>query len=136
MGRSESATTGATGPMLGTVVLEHHGVKGMKWGSRKGPSSKPPLLSEDHVIAEVHKGTIKQHGVKALSNADLEQLNKRMQLEQTNRDLAGKKPNTFKSGHRHVKDFLNVVKTLNDIHNTVNGPVGKIALKVAKAKVG
>jgi len=121
--------------MLG-VVLEHHGVKGMKWGSRKGPSSKPPLVSEDHVIAEAHKGTIKQHGVRALSNADLEQLNKRLQLEQTNRDLNNKKPNTFKSGHRHVKDFLSVAKTLNDIHNTVNGPIGKAAIKVAKAKAG
>lgn len=121
--------------MLVELALKHHGVKGMKWGVRKAPSSSAPHVSPDHVIAEGHKSVIKEHGVKALSNADLESLNKRMQLEQTHRDLKTKAPTKFKSGHSHVKTVLSVAKTLNDIHNTVNGPIGKAAIKVAKAKV-
>jgi hypothetical protein len=108
----------------------------MKWGTRKAPSSSPPHVSSDHVVAEGHKTVVKQHGLKALSNDDLRKLNERMQLEQSHRDLSGKAPSGFKSGHQHVKTILSVAKTLNDIHNTVNGPVGKAVKAAAKAKKG
>lgn len=120
--------------MLVELALKHHGVKGMKWGVRKAPSSSAPHVSPDHVIAEGHKSVIKEHGVKALSNADLEALNKRMQLEQTHRDLKGKAPGKLNGGE-HVNKLLKTGKKLNDIYNTVNGPIGKAAIKVAKAKV-
>lgn len=116
------------------MVLSHHGVKGMKWGSRKGSSSSSstsskPGPSTDHETAEAHRATIKAGGVKALSNADLKQLNERMQLEQTNRDLNGRRPSTFAKGHGHVKKVLATGKTLADVYNTVNSPAGKALRK-------
>lgn len=74
-------------------VLEHHGVKGMKWGVRKDdpggnrlrrlgkkPSSPP---SEDKSRAEAVKAKVTKSGsTHALSNAELQDLVKRMNLEQ------------------------------------------------------
>lgn len=121
--------------------LTHHGVLGMKWGQRKGSSSSgskssaPTRASNDHVQAESHKSTLNKHGLKALSNHDLKQLNERMQLEQTYRNLNSQKPTKFETGHNQVKKILGVAKTINDIHNTLNGPVGKIAKTAAKNAV-
>lgn len=138
MDRSRSDTAAAGASVVGDC-LEHHGIKGMKWGVRKGSSSSDsttsrPGASADHIVAEAHKAKIRTTGLHALSNKDLEELNKRMQLEQTQRDLSGKKPNQFDKGHSHVKKVLAAGKTLADIYNTVNSPAGK-ALKTA-IKVG
>lgn len=108
----------------------------MKWGSRKGSSSTSshvPSASEDHLTAEAHRAKLRAGGIKALSNQELTQLNTRMQLEQTHRNLSGQQPSKFEKGHAHVKRVLSVAKTLNDIHNTINGPVGK-AVKTAVTK--
>lgn len=130
--QSAIAATGAS--MVGSV-LEHHGVKGMKWGSRKSSANTSSHLppSADHVTAEAHRAKIRAGGLKALSNNELQSLNTRMQLEQQHRSLAGQSPSKFETGHRHVKRVLAVGKTLNDIHNTLNGPAGK-ALKKAVTK--
>lgn len=116
-------------------VLAHHGVKGMKWGSRKSSSSAPSTshASADHAAAEAHKATVRASGVKALSNADLKSLNERMQLESTHRNLSGQQPTKFEKGHGHVKKILSTAKTLSDIYNTANSPAGK-ALKKAVTK--
>lgn len=121
-------------------VLAHHGIKGMKWGHRKSKSSgeehstSSDHVSTDHTTAEKHKATIDAHGTKALSNHDLQQLITRMNLEQQHRNLSGQAPTKFKKGHNYVKTVLSVAKTLNDIHNTVNGPVGKAVKTAVKAK--
>jgi predicted ATPase with chaperone activity len=85
------------------------------------------------LAAEAHLAKIRAGGVKALSNADLQALNTRMQLEQTHRDLSAKRPSKFDIGNKHVQRILKTGKTLNDIHNTLNGPVGK-AVKAAVKK--
>lgn len=123
--------------------MKHHGVIGMKWGHRKGggssetspKSSAPTHASPDHIEVESHKSAIKQHGLKALSNEQLQKVNNRMNLEQQYRDLNNKKPNKFDTGHGQVKKIIAVGKTLNNIHNTVNSPLGKAAVKAAKAGV-
>lgn len=121
-------------------LLAHHGVAGMKWGHRKGSSessSKAPSThaSADHMQAETHKSKASTHGVKALSNHDLKQLNERMQLEQQYNNLKGQKPTKFETGHNQVKKILGVAKTINDIHNTLNSPLGKIAKGAVKTAV-
>lgn len=125
-------------------ILAHHGVLGMKWGHRKGSSgsssggsksSAPTHASGDHIQAESHQATVNKHGLKALSNQDLRKLNERMQLEQTYRELQSKKPNKFDTGHKQVKRILSVAKTINDIHNTVNSPLGKAAKGAVKTAV-
>lgn len=87
-------------------------------------------------MAKNHQKTVKEHGVKALTNQDLKQLNERLQLEQQHRDLSGRAPTRFKSGHAHVKTILGVAGTLNNLHSQVNSPLVKAAIKVAKAKKG
>jgi hypothetical protein len=87
----------------------------MKWGVRKGSSSSSstssrPGPSEDHLTAEAHRAKIKAGGIKSLTNKDLEELNKRMQLEQTQRDLNGKRPSKFELGHAHVDRVLKTGK--------------------------
>lgn len=137
----KSATAAAGATVVGTV-LSHHGVAGMKWGHRrdssgsasKSSSEAPSHASVDHVQTEAHKAVAKQHGIKALSNEHLQQVNTRMNLEQQFRNLAGNKSSKFETGHQHVKKVLAVAKTLNDIHNTVNGPVGKAIKTAVKAK--
>jgi mannitol-specific phosphotransferase system IIBC component len=110
----------------------------MKWGQRKAPSSKPPAVSADHITAEAHKAKIKEGGVKVLSNQDLKQLNERLQLEQTHRDLTEKAPGgKYKTTNAHIDKFLKTGKKLNDLHNTLNGPIGKaVVKKVIKKKIG
>jgi hypothetical protein len=121
-------------------ILSHHGIKGMKWGQHKGSSSSSssskPEPSSDHETAEAHRARIKAGGVKALSNMDLEALNKRMQLEQTHRDLTGKRPSSFDKGHGHVKKVLAAGKTLADVYNTVNSPAGKALKTTIKKAAG
>lgn len=124
-------------------ILSHHGVLGMKWGHRRGSSessssesksSVPTHASNDHVQAESHKSTLNKHGLKALSNDDLKQLNERMQLEQTYRNLNGQKPTKFETGHKQVKKILAVGKTLNDINAIATSPVGKAARAAYKTQ--
>lgn len=134
MDRPVSDDFGSVGQPLLVAVLEHHGIKGMKWGHRKGSSSsdstssKEPV-SADHVVAEGHKQTIRLHGVKALSNNELRQLNERMQLEQNNRNLNSQNPSKFDKGQTHVDKVLKTGKKLSDIYNLVNSPAGKAARK-------
>lgn len=133
----KSATAAAGATVVGSV-LSHHGVVGMKWGSKRGSSSKsspvPTHASSDHIQAEAHKAKISAHGVKALSNGELQSVLTRMNLEQQHKNLQAQKPTKFETGHQHVKRILGVAKTLNDIHNTVNGPVGKAIKTAVKAK--
>jgi hypothetical protein len=132
--RSDTAATGAA--VVGNH-LNHHGIKGMKWGVRKGSSSSDstssrPGSSSDHEEAEAIKTKLRSGGVKSLANHELVKLNTRMQLEQTQRNLQGQKPTTFDKGHHHVKKILSTGKTLADIYNTVNSPAGKALKTVIK----
>jgi hypothetical protein len=106
----------------------------MKWGRHKGSSKSSASIpaSADHVTAEAHRAKLKAGGVKALSNADLQALNTRMQLERTQRDLTGQQQTKFDKGHSHIKKILSTGKTLNDIYNTVNSPAGKALKKAVK----
>lgn len=130
--RSDTAATGAT--VVGNT-LKHHGVKGMKWGVRKGPSSSRSSTPEstDHQTAEAIKTKLRTGGVKSLANHELQTLNTRMQLEATHRNLNGGQPSTFDKGHNHVKKVLAAGKTLADIYNTVNSPAGKAVRKAVGA---
>lgn len=57
-------------------ILEHHGIKGMKWGKRKNPAST------DAAAATSTRTTAKKKGVHTVSNAELQAAIRRMQLEQ------------------------------------------------------
>lgn len=62
------------------AFLQHYGVLGMHWGHRKGGTKGEP--SEDSArVSELHTRVKKGGGVHVLSNPELEDLNKRLNLE-------------------------------------------------------
>lgn len=83
--------------------LQHYGVLGMKWGVRKDRSGsrfarrKRAPNSEDYERAK----TLKKKSVKQLSNAELRELNNRMQLESQYRNL---KKQNVSAGKKFVQD--------------------------------
>jgi hypothetical protein len=72
--------------------LEHHGVKGQKWGVRRKlselrtGSNKPPA-HVDAVLAKAHKQTVKKGSTDALSTKELQALVTRMNLEKQFKSL-------------------------------------------------
>ena len=60
-------------------VLQHYGVKGMKWGQRK--KSKNPA-SPDSAAKTATKTAVKSKGLHTVSNTELQAAIRRMQLEQ------------------------------------------------------
>lgn len=72
-------------------VLAHYGVKGMKWGTRKQRKNAP---SSDALSARTTRVAAKSKGIHTVSNAELQQAIRRMQLEQDfSRLSAGAKNN-------------------------------------------
>lgn len=105
-------------------VLEHFGVKGMKWGIRKDKrraGSSP--VSPDKARAQAAEAIIKKHGTKALDNKDLQHLVNRMNLEKQYSGLVSEKQSTIDRGHSHVKKLLSYGKTANEVYKLVNSPL-------------
>jgi hypothetical protein len=88
--------------------LEHHGVKGMKWGVRRSnpsgsSSSSSHPSSEDAKRAKASAAIAKTHGTHALSNQDLQHLVSRTDLEQRYSKLSTKNTN---AGAKIAKEIL------------------------------
>lgn len=127
------------------VVLQHHGVKGMKWGVRKeAPTGGGKVASlkkggVEHPDAkranDAHK-VATGHGTAALSDAEMKKLVERMNMEQQFSNL--NKPNTggakIKKGRAFTKDLIDTGNTVNSAIAFANSPAGK-ALKTA-LKIG
>lgn len=143
-------------------VLEHYGIKGMKWGVRrtreelarargerikKGKSVTPTKAakkakrkdtqsSEDAQAARNAKKKANESGVKALSNDELQLLNQRMQLEQQYSNLRDKGSLTYR-GEQAVKSTLSLGKTVNDVVAFSKTPLGsQIVNELIKKKTG
>jgi hypothetical protein len=120
----------------GVDYLEHFGVLGMRWGYRKLPNGNyskgfsfgrgapksPP--SEDATAAQEHRSTAKSSGVQALSNAELQRVVSRMNLEQQYAKLTAK-PGRIAKGQKFTKTVLGVGATANDIYTYSQSPTGK-----------
>lgn len=88
--------------MKKTNYIVHSGVRGMKWGIRKDKGSsgrkKKANVSSDHSKAR----KLEKQGPKKLSNQELSELNKRLQLEQSYRKAKAEK-NVYKRGVNFVR---------------------------------
>lgn len=112
-------------------ALAHYGVKGMKWGRRKADSvpasSSSSGKSEDAIRTSVHKAKVRKAGTDVLSNKDLEDLVKRLNLEKQFSTL--QPPSVRKKTGKIIADtLLNVGK--QQINKAANDQISK---KIARA---
>ena len=124
--------------------LEHYGVKGMRWGKRKGktdrstpiPKTKPTkVVSADAAAAKKARDKVKEKGLSSLSNDELKKLNERMQLERNYSNLIGQNKSTVDKGHDHVKSTMALAKTAQEIYGIYNSPLGKLVTEQVKSLV-
>lgn len=104
--------------------LEHHGVKGMKWGVRHDPKTRRRISSDHRKTAEIRK-----HRPHELSNKQLQNANQRAVLEQNFRRL---NPSTAQQGAAMVKGFLAAAATGVTVFNLINSPAGKALIQAGK----
>lgn len=102
---------------IGRSFLEHHGVKGQRWGVRRrsGSGRMSTEAKRSHEILT----KAKTHGHKALTNKELGDLNKRLQLEQQFHKLNPAKTHPTKK----------VTKFIGEIATTTMSEVAKNAAK-------
>lgn len=129
-------------------VLEHFGIKGMKWGVRRTPEQlarargKKTTASDDDSAETRHKKLLKTTNAstlykyrKELSNKELQERLNRINMESQLKTLAKKDRMT---AEKAIKKALEVGKTASEFYNLYNSPMGK-AVKSAlnkKAKKG
>jgi hypothetical protein len=106
----------------------------MKWGVRRTDdqiskaskkTSKKSPASKDSETASASAKKAKKSGVSSLSNAELKELNKRLNLVQNYSRLTDE-PTTLKSGKAFVKK---TVGTVQDVTKFAKSPIGKMVAK-------
>lgn len=88
--------------------LMHYGVKGMKWGIRKRRKSDgSEHHSSDHKSVKAAESKAKKYGAEALSNKELNTIQKRANLKRNTR--------TFDQGHERVSKDKSTSNTINKV---------------------
>lgn len=111
--------------------LAHYGVKGMKWGKR-GAASKGKLKitiheSEDHKSAQ----KLKTKKLSQMSNKEIQDLNRRLQLEKTYKEL-NKTDSAFKKGKKFVDEINTAGTKAQQLYNLANSPMAKAAAEAVR----
>lgn len=108
--------------------LEHHGIKGQKWGIRRerkaltsGKKGLPTKKHEDYVVNAKNR----KKKVSELSNEDIRKANERADLENNFRK---KNPGKIDKGHAHVVRLLAIAGTAGTAYNFSQSPLGKKVL--------
>lgn len=112
-------------------VLEHAGVKGMKWGVRK---RKVPRQGPSGDAKDAHRALVKAKtsGVEALTNKELNALNQRLNLEQNYAKLSYN-PSAMKKGLDTLNGLLKTGKTIDSAIEFSKTPTGqKMAASLGK----
>lgn len=139
--------------------LAHYGVKGMRWGVRKARDSSSGSRSRKKSSGESDgdestkkpsksKNSLSKYsddklssllsdlkGPDALSDAELTKLTKRMQLEQSYRELKAKQPKTKSKAEKFLDGAKLLGNTANQLNEFLNTPAGKALQSKLKSKV-
>lgn len=112
--------------------LYHYGIKGMKWGRRKGLRlwKKPKVRSKERKHSDALAGKVKKTGVTSLSNKELQTLTRRMQLENDYRRTAD---NPYKTRARRKGEEM-FWKGAGALGGVALGTFGTIAAQNLKSK--
>lgn len=121
--------------------LYHYGVKGMKWGRKKGLGlrkslsglnlkKKPKVRSKERKYADALAGKVKKNSVTSLSNKELQTLTRRMQLENDYRRAAD---NPYKTRARRKGEEM-LWKGAGALGGVALGTFGTIAAQNLKSK--
>lgn len=127
--RKSKLTHDDTSEELGDF-LEHFGVRGMKWGTRR--AGKVDTSSADAQVAVAASLKAKKSGVKSLSNKELQDLVTRMNLEQQLSKLKESQPTKFQRGKKVVSELLSAGRMVNDAISLAKSP----AVHIVKSKLG
>jgi 2'-5' RNA ligase len=108
--------------------LEHHGVKGMKWGVRRATSasSSSAPASSDSKLATAAQTKINSGGIHSVSNQELQQVISRMNLERQYSQLQTQHKSELDKGLETTKKLLKVGKTVEDVRKFLDTPSGKV----------
>lgn len=128
---------------LGIDFLEHHGIKGQKWGIRNKKSSSAVTPGRHGLIKRKRKAVASTKGfskdakqahiirkkaktspvkVKALSNTEINTFLNRVNLESR---FSQATPTAGQKALKTVKDILGLGKTVNEVQTFSNSPTGK-----------
>jgi len=108
--------------------LEHHGVKGMKWGQRKarGSGKAPKRQSTEAKERDKVRAKRREHGVDALTNREIANHNRRVNLEKSYKTLD---PTAIAKGAALVGAGLALGKLGNDAIKFGKSPAGQAIAK-------
>lgn len=105
--------------------IKHFGIPGMKWGVRKEDKR-----SSDHIVSR----DLKKKSIKEMTNTELQQLNKRLQLEQSYRELS-LRGSSITRGHEFVKGALAMGTTMAAVYAFSQTPLFKAVKTVVTKKL-
>lgn len=128
--------------MTDQEFLQHHGIKGMKWGVRRSRSQlrrERGELDSEMTRDERHAKLLKTTKAstlykyrKELSNKELQERLNRIEMEGKLRKLSEKEK---KSVGKTVDKALEYGKKANEFYNLYNSPMGKAAKSTIEKKV-
>lgn len=140
-GEALAMSQSATGRSVTNDILQHHGIKGMKWGvTRSQPSSssndrptKPPSI--DALDAAITNSRGRSDGVHVLSNQELQRAITRMNLETQYRNLTTTPHKSeLDKGLLATQKILKIGATVENVRKFLETPTGqavKSGLKLA-----
>jgi hypothetical protein len=107
--------------------LEHHGVKGQKWGIRRARPAR--IVSREYKKAS----QLKNKHISTMTNEELKALNARSNLEQQYHRLH---PDTVALGKRYVKGAVATTVGAAALYNLAKGPAGQAAIRTGARIIG
>lgn len=107
--------------------LLHYGVKGMQWGVRKDRKGRAPSTPQSADHKRVAK--LRTKPVSSLSNQELSDINKRLNLEQ---NYAKLNPGTRARGKASIERTLSTVGLGVTAYNLAFSPAGKASVALGR----